>query len=304
MSEELSDAEIFAAADRVFANGQNVTPARVRSILGRGNPVHIGALLDTWWGSLIQERTYPAEFAAALNKLWEHALWHSRQRADQELESERQSWENRTRLMANCHQALEQTLIKERRAALKERLHLRRNYELLRESQQRLRQSLKLAESAKSQVDRDLKRMKLQLSLTRTLSAERARHYLDEVLALQTLYAAMQSRSDSAAHFTDQTAASFHHNQQGQEQDFKMLVAVAKCNLEQQIDEVRQQLDWVNSASPPTERQKKCASYAPQVLAIRHQLEELHRLASFYRTALEDLDKRFVPLYWVPLDPP
>lgn len=299
MSEELRDDEIFAAADRVFASGQNVTPVRVLRLLGRGNPVHIGALLDTWWGDLIQERTYPAEFAAALNKLWELALWHSRQRADQELESERQSWKNRMRLMANCHQSLEQTLLKERRAALKERLHFRRNYRLLRESQQRLRQSLKMAESAKSQVDRDLKRMQLQLSLIRTLSAKRERHYLDEVLALQTLCG-----SDSAVRLSDQTAANFHHNQSGQEQDFKTLVALAKCNLEQQIDGVRQQLDWVNSATPATERQKNFASYAPQVLAIRHQLEELHRLANFYRTAVEDLDKRFVPLYWVPLDPP
>ena len=53
MTVELSDHEIFAAADAVLASGLNVTPKRVREVLKRGNPVHIGAQLDRWWAQLM-----------------------------------------------------------------------------------------------------------------------------------------------------------------------------------------------------------------------------------------------------------
>lgn len=73
MTVDVSDEDIFAAADAILSSGRNATPARVRALLGRGSPQRIGALLDRWWAQLLDRlhrNTLPTPINQALGMLW------------------------------------------------------------------------------------------------------------------------------------------------------------------------------------------------------------------------------------------
>jgi hypothetical protein len=85
MTVDVSDEDIFAAADAVLASGRNATAARARAHLGRGSPQCIGDLLDQWWAKLLgrlQRDMLPAAIKMALGMLWDQATAHGRQDAE------------------------------------------------------------------------------------------------------------------------------------------------------------------------------------------------------------------------------
>ncbi|MHC8350858.1 DNA-binding protein [Pseudomonas sp. RT4P38] len=131
MTVDLSDEEIFAAADAVLASGRNATTARVRAQLGRGSPQRSGALLDRWWAQLLDRlhrNTLPAPINHALGLPWEQATAQGRQDAEQTSARQRQAWLDDRRVMekafAKQRQALEQSLTRERQAFADQRQRL------------------------------------------------------------------------------------------------------------------------------------------------------------------------------------
>ena len=96
-SRGVQEADVWAAADALLAEGQKPTIEKVRLHMGRGSPNTVAPMLDAWFSTLgarlgLNQQTQelrnsvPNEVLEAAQLLWSHALEHARKAAEQALE--------------------------------------------------------------------------------------------------------------------------------------------------------------------------------------------------------------------------
>ncbi|NUU39023.1 DNA-binding protein [Pseudomonas sp. C2B4] len=304
MTVDLSDEEIFAAADAILASGQSATPARVRAHLGRGNPQRIGALLDQWWSQLLtrlRQDTFPATLAQALGMLWEQATALGRQDAERARAREREAWVEERRLMekafAKQRQALEHLLTKERQALAAQRQRALRSQEQLRE---RLRQSRETAKEAKRAVrdaQKSLDRAQRQLVFAQAVEAHHRRRDHVHALELNAAYRELSSRPLSVAEPSAIAASSPEGDGANLWRDFMPLLEAAQRTFEPRFAELRRLLN-AEFAGPgiglsKTERDR-CIG---QLLVDQHLLDELRQQIRAYSHTVDELCFEFMPLF-------
>lgn len=303
MTVDLSDEDIFAAADAVLASGRSATAARVRAHLGRGNPQRIGALLDQWWAQLLarlRQDTLPATLAQALGMLWEQATTQGRQDAEQAFARQREAWVEERRVMEKAfgkqRQALERLLTKERQAFADQRQRLLGSNERMRE---RLRQSRETAKDAKLAVrvaQKNLDKAQRQLAFAQVVNAQHRRHDHEHAVELHAVYLELFSRPLSVAGPSAISASAPEGAGSNLWRDFMPLLEAAQRTFEPRFDELRRQL----SAEPAGQchelsktQQDRCLG---QLLVDQHLLDELRHQAMVYRSVVNALDDQYFPL--------
>jgi hypothetical protein len=304
MTVDVSDEDIFAAADAILASGRNATPARVRAQLGRGNPLRIGALLDQWWAQLLgrlQRDTLPASLTQALGMLWEQATALGRQNAEQAFAHQQDAWVEDRRVMekafAKQRQALEQRLTKERQVFADQRQRLLRSNERWRE---RLRQSRETAKDAKVAVrvaHNHLDKAQRQLAFAQSVDAQHRRHDHEHALELNEVYRELFSRPLSVAEPSAIAASRPEIAGGNLWRDFMPLLEATQCIFGPRFDELRRLLSAESTeqgfALSKTERDR-CLG---QLLVDQHLLDELRHQATVYRRTVDDPCFDFMPLF-------
>ncbi|WP_052673027.1 DNA-binding protein [Pseudomonas sp. ES3-33] len=303
MTNDVSDEDIFAAADAILASGRNATPERVRAQLGRGNPVRIGALLDQWWAQLLgrlRQDTLPATLTQALGLLWEQATAQGRQDAEQALAHQRQAWvEDRCvmeKAFAKQRQALEQRLTQERQALADQRQRLLRSNEQWRERLRQSRETAKDAKRATRGAQRNLDKAQRQLAFAQAVEAQHRRHDHEQAVELHAMKLELFSRPLLV---TDPSAAAFTPEGAGGNlwRDFMPLLEATQCIFEPRFDELRRLLSAESteqgSALSKTERDR-CLG---QLLVDQHLLDELRHQATVYQRTVDHLFFYFMPLF-------
>ena len=92
----VQEADVWAAADALLAEGQKPTIEKVRQHMGRGSPNTVAPMLDGWFSTLgarlgLNQQTQdlrnsvPTEVLEAAQMLWSHALQHAQSVAEQSL---------------------------------------------------------------------------------------------------------------------------------------------------------------------------------------------------------------------------
>lgn len=241
MTVELSDHEIFAAADAVLASGLNVTPKRVREVLKRGNPVHIGAQLDRWWAQLMQEETRPALLDKAIAMLWDQALIMAREEATRAIADERQVWIEQSlqteKTFVGQYRALEQLLTKESQVFFGGDLQSRRLIEQMRERLRQLRSYLKCADQIVLSAEENLKSSKRQLTEVQATASKYQRQCVKYEMELQALYSELLNRPIGAS---SMTLSESSNDQMGKPViDFWPLLSMAQASIQQRLNELR-----------------------------------------------------------------
>ncbi|MGN1056032.1 MAG: DNA-binding protein [Comamonas sp.] len=101
-SRGVQEADVWAAADALLAEGQKPTIEKVRLHMGRGSPNTVAPMLDAWFSTLgarlglnqhTQElrNSVPTEVLEAAQVLWSHALEHAQNAAAQAFEAREQA---------------------------------------------------------------------------------------------------------------------------------------------------------------------------------------------------------------------
>ena len=96
-SRGIQEADVWAAADALLADGQKPTIEKVRQRMGRGSPNTVAPMLDAWFATLgarlgLNQQTQelrnsvPNEVLEAAQTLWSSALEQARELAEQALE--------------------------------------------------------------------------------------------------------------------------------------------------------------------------------------------------------------------------
>ncbi|MFL1390640.1 DNA-binding protein [Pseudomonas tritici] len=296
MTVELSDHEIFAAADAVLASGFNVTPKRVREVLKRGNPVHIGAQLDRWWAQLMQEETRPALLDKAIAMLWDQALIMAREEATRAIADERQVWIEQSlqteKTFVGQYRTLEQLLTKESQVFFGGDLQSRRLFEQMRERLRQLRSHLKSADLAVLSAEENLNSTKRQLTDAQATASKYERQCVKYEMELQALYSELLSRPIGASSMTlsetcdDQKAKPVL--------DFWPLLSMAQASIQQRLNELRRPLTQVGIGAGAEE----VARREGQLEVVRHLCYEFSRQANAYRHVANDLYAEFSSIYW------
>ena len=94
----IQEADVWAAADALLAEGQKPTIEKVRMHMGRGSPNTVAPMLDAWFSTLgarlgLNQQTQtlrnsvPDEVLEAAQSLWGSALQHAQEVAEQSLQS-------------------------------------------------------------------------------------------------------------------------------------------------------------------------------------------------------------------------
>lgn len=296
MTVELDDHEIFAAADAVLASGFNVTPKRVREVLQRGNPVHIGARLDQWWAQLTQEETRPALLNKAIAMLWEQALILARQEAKRVLADERQVWIEQSLLTEKTfvgqYRTLEQLLTKESRVFFGGDLQSRRLIEQMCERLRQVRSHLKDADLTVRTAEENLIGAKRQLAEAQAMTTKYQHQCVKQDIELQALYSELLSRPIGA---NAKILSGTSDDQKVREVlDFWPLLSMAQANMQQRFDELRRPLiqDRMGGGAEELKR------HEGQLEVARHLCNELSRQANAYRHAANALYAEFWSIYW------
>lgn len=98
----IQEADVWAAADALLAEGQKPTIEKVRLHMGRGSPNTVAPMLDAWFSTLgarlgLNQQTQelrnsvPTEVLEAAQMLWSQALGHAQQVAEQTLQEREQA---------------------------------------------------------------------------------------------------------------------------------------------------------------------------------------------------------------------
>lgn len=98
----IQEADVWAAADALLAEGQKPTIEKVRLHMGRGSPNTVAPMLDGWFSTLgarlgLNQQTQdlrnsvPTEVLEAAQVLWGNALQHAQTVAEQTLEAREQA---------------------------------------------------------------------------------------------------------------------------------------------------------------------------------------------------------------------
>jgi hypothetical protein len=132
----IQQADVWAAADALIADGQRPTIERVRLHLGRGSPNTVSPLLDGWFATLgarlsgqpagANAAELPAPVAQAATALWQRACEQAQQAASDRLAGDRQALEAGCRALDSAQAELErqQASLVQREAAMQETLVL------------------------------------------------------------------------------------------------------------------------------------------------------------------------------------
>lgn len=165
----IQEADVWAAADALLAEGHKPTIEKVRMHMGRGSPNTVAPMLDAWFSTLgarlgLNQHTQdlrnsvPTEVLEAAQGLWSAALQHAQQAADQAL-ADRE---------AELQQSQAQLQAQEVRLAQRE--------EGLQQQKEAMDAALKLAHAQREDLSRRLDEMQQQLQ---------ERHALVERLRLE-----------------------------------------------------------------------------------------------------------------------
>jgi len=165
----IQEADVWAAADALLAEGHKPTIEKVRLHMGRGSPNTVAPMLDAWFSTLgarlgLNQHTQdlrnsvPTEVLEAAQGLWSAALQHAQQAADQAL-ADRE---------AELQQSQAQLQAQEARLAQRE--------EGLQQQKEAMDAALKLAHAQREDLSRRLNEMQQQLQ---------ERHALVERLRLE-----------------------------------------------------------------------------------------------------------------------
>ena len=152
----IQEADVWAAADALLAEGHKPTIEKVRLHMGRGSPNTVAPMLDAWFSTLgarlgLNQHTQdlrnsvPTEVLEAAQGLWSAALQHAQQAADQAL-ADRE---------AELQQSLAQLQAQEARLAQRE--------EGLQQQKEAMDAALKLAHAQREDLSRRLDEMQQQL---------------------------------------------------------------------------------------------------------------------------------------------
>lgn len=153
----IQEADVWAAADALLAEGHKPTIEKVRLHMGRGSPNTVAPMLDGWFSTLgarlgLNQQTQdlcnsvPAEVLEAAQALWGQALQHAQDVAAQTLESREKATE-----------AAEAQL-----QALQAKLQQRE--EGLQQQKNAMDAALKLAQAQREDLSRRLDEMQQQLT--------------------------------------------------------------------------------------------------------------------------------------------
>lgn len=156
-SRGVQEADVWAAADALLAEGQKPTIEKVRLHMGRGSPNTVAPMLDAWFSTLgarlgLNQQTQelrnsvPNEVLEAAQLLWSHALEHARKAAEQALE-------NREKAATDLQQQLQAQQAK-----------LAQREEGLLQQKNAMDAALKLAQAQREDLSRRLDEMQQQLS--------------------------------------------------------------------------------------------------------------------------------------------
>lgn len=156
-SRGVQEADVWAAADALLAEGQKPTIEKVRLHMGRGSPNTVAPMLDAWFSTLgarlgLNQQTQelrnsvPAEVLEAAHSLWSNALEHAQKVAEQTLESREQG------------AALMQQQLDAQQAKLAQR------EESLLQQKNAMDAALKLAQAQREDLSRRLDEMQQQLT--------------------------------------------------------------------------------------------------------------------------------------------
>lgn len=200
----VQQADVWAAADALLAQGQRPTIERVRLHLGRGSPNTVGPLLEGWFAALgerlrlaqsgrgqsVNMESGPAQSSQALLQ-WVDANWLAEVPAavvEPALQSLRQIWMLATQEAQSAAQnavAQQQQQLAARELALENAIaELARREEILREQKRAMDEALALAQQQSQQLTTQLQDMQLiaherQAQITQLsaeLTRERATH--------------------------------------------------------------------------------------------------------------------------------
>ena len=156
-SRGIQEADVWAAADALLAEGQKPTIEKVRQHMGRGSPNTVAPMLDAWFGTLgarlgLNQQTQelrnsvPAEVLEAAHALWGSALQHAQEVAVQSLEA-------REKAAGEAESRLESLQAK-----------LQQKEEGLIQQKNAMDAALKLAQAQREDLSRRLDEMQLQLT--------------------------------------------------------------------------------------------------------------------------------------------
>lgn len=156
-SRGIQEADVWAAADALLADGQKPTIEKVRQRMGRGSPNTVAPMLDAWFATLgarlgLNQQTQelrnsvPNEVLEAAQTLWSSALEQARELAEQALEV-------REKAASEMEQALQGLQAK-----------LAQREESLQQQKEAMDAALKLAHAQREDLSRRLDEMQQQLT--------------------------------------------------------------------------------------------------------------------------------------------
>ena len=156
-SRGVQEADVWAAADALLAQGQKPTIEKVRLHMGRGSPNTVAPMLDAWFSTLgarlgLNQQTQelrnsvPNEVLEAAQVLWSNALEHAQKVAEQTLDA-------REKAAVELQQQLEAQQGK-----------LSQREEALQQQKNAMDAALKLAQVQREDLSRRLDEMQQQLT--------------------------------------------------------------------------------------------------------------------------------------------
>ncbi|WP_284335826.1 DNA-binding protein [Comamonas sp. NoAH] len=202
----VQEADVWAAADALLAQGHKPTIEKVRMHMGRGSPNTVAPMLDAWFSTLgarlgLNQQTQelrnsvPTEVLEAAQSLWSHALQHAQEVAQQTLETrERAAAESETKL-----------------EALKSRLQQRE--EGLQQQRNAMDAALKLAQAQREDLSRRLDEMQQQLTERDQWLEKQREEILEQRKANEALREQHSRELDAAAQERQRLAEQFAGNE-------------------------------------------------------------------------------------------
>ena len=246
----VQEADVWAAADALLAEGQKPTIEKVRMHMGRGSPNTVAPMLDAWFSTLgarlgLNQQTQdlrsavPNEVLEAAQAVWGHALQHAQVAAEHNLQVREAA-----ALQAQVDVQAQQARLQQREEALLQQKNA-------------MDAALQLAQAQREDLSRRLDEMQQQLS-ERDQWMERLRSENAEQRKAQEALRKQHSRElEAAAQERQRLAEQFAGNER------RMLA---------ELDRSRQDVEKAKKLQAETER--SAATRYEEVLARQQATEE------------------------------
>lgn len=231
-SRGVQEADVWAAADALLAEGQKPTIEKVRLHMGRGSPNTVAPMLDAWFATLgarlgLNQQTQelrnsvPTEVLEAAHALWSNALEHAQQVAEQTLQEREQA-------AHAAHQQLE---------ALQAKLAQRE--EGLQQQKTAMDAALQLAQAQREDLSRRLNEMHQQLSERDQQLEKQRMENAEQRQAQQALRDQQAKAVESAAQERQRLAEQFAGNERRMLADLDRSRQEGEKAKKQQLDAER-----------------------------------------------------------------